>query len=152
YTFGVAGIDVGKDFYYTLGSADVPQDASALPLAPGLSLTFTYNGQTNVVAMVSDASEVRAQAQIDGTSGIVEVAETAQGLSSAGAAALAASREAVYTQKPTTITFTTARVGLAVGQLMSVFLPQHKLVDWEGLIVGIDINWRMDRGVPDRGF
>jgi len=153
YTFGVAGIDVGRDFYYTVGSYDVPQDASALTLAPGLQLTFTYNGQTNVVATVSNASEIAAQAQIEGSgTGIVEVAETAQGLTSAAAAALAASRETMYTAKPTTINFTTPRGGLAVGQLTSVFLPQHALVDFECLITDIVVTWRKDNGIPDRGF
>src|SRR5207302_1952370 len=91
------------------------------------------------------------QANLEKTSGIIEVAETAQGLNRAAAQNFAASRLATYGVTAKTISFTTARVGLAVGQLLSVFLSQHQIVDEQLLISDIGIGWRMDtmRGTLD---
>lgn len=144
YSYGVKGVDVGKDFYYQQGSNIVNQDASLTPLPSGQYLTIVYNGQINVVATTSNPDKIASQAQLENTSGINEVAQTAPGLNRAAAAQFAASVEAKDSVKSQILTCTTARVGLAVGQLASVFLPQHQLNDWQGLISGMTTQWRSD--------
>jgi hypothetical protein len=151
YSVGIQGVDTGKDFYYTIGNKTFSQDAAATPLQPGLTLIPVYYGQLNVEAEVSSASHISAQAALDGTSGIIEVAETAPGLNLAAAKQLAASRLAQYGLWARTLTCTTPRTGLAIGQLLHVFLPQHALTDMEMLITDIHVTFRNDvsRGSSD---
>jgi hypothetical protein len=151
YTFGVKGVDAGKDFYYQLGNNTFNQDVSETPIQPGLTLTISYNGQVNVVANVVDSDEIKAQAQVDGTSGIVEVPETAPGLGRAAATQLASSRDIQYKAKSKTLICTTARTGLAVGQMLSVFLSQHQLTAVQMLITDMQTSYREDsmRGSTD---
>jgi hypothetical protein len=148
---GLKGIDVGKDFYYQQGSTTINQDAAAIPLPKGPNLLVTYYGQINVVATSVDPNLIATQAALENNSGIIEVVEVAQGLDRPAAQQLAVSRRVMYGQDSVTLGATTTRSGLAIGQLLSVFLPQHALEDVQVLITDMVTNWQQDmtRGVLD---
>jgi hypothetical protein len=151
YTFGIQGVDSGKDFYYSPGNRTFSQDATETPIQPGLLLSPVYYGQKNAVANATSASLIQTQAGIDGTSGIIEVARTAPGVNLAASQQLAASDVQQYGVWPRTLVCTTPRVGLSVGMLLPVFLPSYGLEDWMGLITDLTITFRNDnsRGVMD---
>src|SRR5204862_508462 len=53
-TIGLKGVDIGKDFYYALGSTSLAQDASGTLLQPNVdSFTIEYTGQA-VIDVVRD--------------------------------------------------------------------------------------------------
>jgi len=151
YTVGIQGVDTGKDFYYTIGNKTFSQDPASSPLPPGLILKPVYYGQLNVVATAQSSTQVAAQAALDGTSGLIEVPETAAGLNLSAAQQLAASRLTQNGVWPRIFSGTTPRTGLAVGQLLSCFVPVHALTNFQGLISDMSVVFRQDmsRGVND---
>jgi hypothetical protein len=151
YTYGLQGVDTGKDFYYSPGNKTFSQDASETPIQPGLLLSPVYYGQKNAVATAFSASLIQTQAGIDGTSGIIEVASTAPGLNLAATQQLASSTLQKQGAWVRTLTCTTPRPGLATGQFLPAFIPTFKLEDWMGLLTDITITFRNDtsRGTMD---
>lgn len=138
-SFGVQGIDTGKDWYYQVGKQGITQDVSQLPVPEGTPVTITYEAEIRIVAKAQNIGQITLLSALDGTSGIVSVAEKADGLSSAAAQALALSRVKQYgVIDACTLTFTTARPGLRRGQLLTVFLPQHGLINQPFLITQVD--------------
>lgn len=141
-TIGIQNVTLGKQMYYTSGNPTVNQDPSQ-PLFPyGTLLTFTYSGEVDVAVSASNPSEIARRAALDGTSGIVEVTETAPGLDNATALTLAQARVAMYSINGQTLTFTTNRTGLAVGNLLTVFLPQHAITNVTFLITAMVSQWK----------
>jgi hypothetical protein len=139
YTFGLQGVDTGKDFYYSPGNKTFSQDASETPIQPGLLLNPVYYGQKNAVATASSASLIQTQAR------------TAPGVNLAATQQLASSDVQKNGVWPRTFTCTTPRPGLGTGQFLPAFVPTFKLEDWMGLISDMTITFRTDtsRGVVD---
>lgn len=137
-TFGLQGVDTGKQWYYQQGKQGIIQDASALPLPNGTQVTIAYEGQIQVIAKAQATGQIALMASLDGTSGIVSVTEDGSGLNSAGAQALAQARIQQYATFAITLQFATCRPGLHIGQLLTVTLPQHGLLDVTFLITTIN--------------
>lgn len=128
---GVKGVDTGKDFYYELDSATITQDQSATPLASNQTLSVTYTGKFSVTVMVEDTIEQAAWAAKEGGSGIVEhvIDVSGQALAKAACQQIAQANLDRYKVVGRTLTFATRKHGLGVGQLLSVFVPEHGIVD-----------------------
>ncbi len=137
-SFGVEKVDTGKQWYYQIGKSGITQDANALPLPQGTRIQIQYQGQVNVIAKARNNGQIALMASIDGTSGIVTVIEQAQGLNSAAAQTLAQARIAQYAKLAKTISFTTNRPGLHMGQVLTVFLPQHGIQNESFLVTQVD--------------
>lgn len=151
-TFGIQNVDTGKQIYYTVGNNTITQDITQTPYLAGQVLLFTYNARVNVTVNALSPDEIARRAAIDGTSGIVEIAETAPGLNNAAALQLAQSRIVQYGMDAQTIQGIVMRPGLAVGQLMSVFLSKHGIADQDFLITDIQTTWKkaLVNGVMDQ--
>jgi hypothetical protein len=141
-TFGIQGVDTGKQFYYTINNNTVTQDLTQPPFLNGQVLVFSYNAITNVVVNSQNTAEIAARALLEGTSGMVEVAETAQGLNNAAATQFAQSRLVQYALNGQTLQFTTLRSGLIVGQLLTAFLPQHGIADQDYIVSDCQTVWK----------
>lgn len=137
-SFGIAGVDVGKDFYFQVGQTGITQDATAGALPAGTRVDVTYEAQITIVAKARNEGHIAFLGSIDGTSGVVSVVEKVDGLNQAGALALAQARLAQYCKFGLTLAFTTARPGLRKGQLLTVFLPQHGLINSQFLVTQVD--------------
>ena len=133
-TFGIQGVDTGRQWYYQVGKQGITADPNATPLPNGTQVTIIYEGQIQVIAKARNEGQIALLASIDETSGVVTVVEQASGLNSAAAQALAVSRIAQYATFSITLQFTTCRPGLHIGQLLSITLPQHQLTDITALI------------------
>jgi hypothetical protein len=138
-TFGIQGVDTGKQWYYQQGQEGITQDASGTPLADATQVLISYDAQVQVIAKARHEGQIALLATIDETSGVVTVTENASGLNSAAAQALALSRiqqYAIFTSID--LAFTTPRPGLHIGQLLTVYLSQHGLINQNFLITQVD--------------
>jgi hypothetical protein len=128
---GVQGVDVGKDFYYAVGSTQITQDPSETPLVassgniPGEALVIVYNGTIPVTSHAFDATEQAALAILEGAgrSGIVTVVESFPGLNKAASDAVCAAKLAWGKVRGRTFAFQTLHYGLQTGMLVNVFEP-----------------------------
>jgi len=140
---GVSGVDTGMDFYYAAGDSTIAQDPSETPLGITDALVVQYYGQIPVVVSADNTAAQTALAALQGGTGIVEAIETAAGLSKSAAQQLANARLAQYAILTTTLTFDTLRSGLAAGQQLTVFLPEHGIFDVQYLISKVTIKPRI---------
>src|SRR5690606_6218082 len=69
---GIRDIDTGKDFYWSKGSNEITQDASAAALLDSDILQVEYIGQYEMVLMREDLDEQDDRRNIEGGSGIYE--------------------------------------------------------------------------------
>jgi predicted XRE-type DNA-binding protein len=60
-TVGIAGVDTGKDWYWSEGSRDIEQDEGAVALPNTATLAITYSGLDRAVAFVENAAEMTAR-------------------------------------------------------------------------------------------
>lgn len=143
-SFGIQGVDSGKQWYYQQGQIGITQDASGTPLADGTQIEIDYEGQVQVIAKARNEGQITLLAAIDKTSGVVTIVENASGLNSAAAQALAQSRLQQYSIIDSIdLGFTTGRPGLHIGQLLTVFLSQHQLINKTFLITKVDYSEAM---------
>ena len=138
-SFGLQGVDTGKNWYYQQGQKGIIQDGSATPLTAGTQVIIDYDGQIQVIAKARNNGQIALLAAIDQTSGVVTVTEKADGLNSAAAQQLALSRLQQYSIFDSIdLIFTTCRPGLRIGQLLTIFLSQHALANLTFLITQVD--------------
>jgi hypothetical protein len=128
-TVGVKNVDTGKVFYYAVGDNTITIDSSVTTYTNIYIINFSGTGQYLTNATDNNTTEQTALAAIDGTSGIVEFIIDGTGLTYAAGLALAQAHNAQYSVRGKLINATTIHDGLAVGQLLSVFLPQHAIAD-----------------------
>jgi hypothetical protein len=134
---GIKNVDTGKTFYYAVGDNTITIDSTVTTFTNTFTLAFSGTGQYLTSAVANNAGEQTALATIDGTTGIVEVVEDGTGLTYASGLALAQSRVVQYAIRGKLINATTIHDGLAVGQMITVFLPEHGIADTQYLIRGI---------------
>lgn len=134
---GVANVDTGKTFYYTPGNNTITMDASVTTFTSLYIINFSGTGQYLTNAVADNLAEQVAVASIDGTSGIVEFIIDGTGLTYAAGLAKAQAYVTQYSVRGKLINATTIHDGLACGQLLNVFLPQHGIFDGLYLIRGI---------------
>jgi len=138
----------GQAFYWAAGDAIIAQDSSGTKLrgAPYNDLLkVVYTGQYETMILAQNAAQVAYQAQVDGTSGIVEEVETdatitsiANGLSEAGQLLTR------YGVQGALLQFTTLQSGFAQGQLITVNLPMYGLSNAQMLIEEVSASDQTD--------
>jgi len=150
-TVGIQGVDTGKDFYYTVGSSTVSQDASETPFAKTDTIVFNYVGQFQVRVQRDNVngSGIYAgtigqtqMAAIDGTSGIIAAYESAPNLNKVATTQLADSRLIQYGiagVNAITIEFDTTQFGLQPGMLAGINMPEHGIVNTHFLLTAINV-------------
>jgi hypothetical protein len=137
-SFGVQGVDTGKDYYFTAGDVNIAQAQGAIVLAKNEVATITFVGQAPYTAMKQDTAQQALLASLDvNSSGIVEAVEDGTGLDSVAADALAQARITQYAKLARDWGFTTLRSGLSPGQLLPVFATEFNLWDIAFLITAI---------------
>ncbi len=135
-TVGIQGIDSGKDFYWQAASNSISQDASATKIPDGYLLQFSYVGQFTRTVTVNNLPEQAARALIEGGTGIVEAWEDGKGMLASNATTYANGLLARFGNNNTVeLIAVTQRAGLASGQLLPVFIPEHGILDQYLLIV-----------------
>lgn len=143
---GVKGVDSGKAYYWEYGSETITQDASGTVLKQDVdSLTITYTGQfttsvtRNNTSMTGTITQ-SAFAALAGGTGIVENIEdvTEQKLTVAQANSYGDTLLQRYGVIGRTVPFRTLRAGLATGQYLPVFLPEHGINDAAMLITQVN--------------
>lgn len=132
---GIQNVDTGKQFYYAVGSPTITEDKSGPVYDFTTTLIFSGPGQYLTYSQANNLTEQAAmQALQPGTSGIFCIIEDGTGLTKAQGDALAQARINQYSVRGKLLKATTRRFGLAPGQLLTVFLPSHKLFDTQMLI------------------
>lgn len=131
---GQTGVDTGKTFYWQPGNNTVTL-ASGLSAFPfGYNLSIAIVGSYETLVTVSDPVGIAARAAVEqGTSGIVEAIyqipnqSSSNLLSTQAGTTMANAYIARFEHETTDLACDTAMTGLAPGQTVSVFLPEHGL-------------------------
>ena len=71
-TVGVLGVDLAKQFYYSIGSNVISQDPSETVLLSGHTLEVTYQGQVPILVKVEDEDEIADRAAVETGTGVYE--------------------------------------------------------------------------------
>jgi len=139
----------GFNYYYALNDPIIVQDASRIVLRSTDQLVVSYTGFFDVTVTVDNVSEQAVHAVITGGTGIVEAVEdhTGQNLSQSAATTLATQLLTRYATSGRTLVFDTSRTGLQVGQMLSIFLPEHGVFDGQFAINQIEIT--LQKGIGD---
>ena len=139
-TVGVKGT-TGSNWYYNLGDTNLVQDSAGKVLTGSDVLAVSYTGLFPVTIQVDDLTKQAALAATEGGTGIVEAVEdvTGQGLNKAAGINLANQLITRYGISGRTLIFTTRRNGLAIGQLLSIFLPEHGVTDGQFFITQVEV-------------
>lgn len=141
-TFGVQGVDSGKDFYYTPGETGFSQDTSETPLDDTQIAEIDYLGTSTATVIMSEDDQITELAILDGTDGVIEAAEdvSQQALGIEAMLQLAESRLDQYAILSHAISFTTLRDGLMPNQIASVFIPAYLISDGQYVISSVSEN------------
>ena len=140
-TFGIKGVESGKDWYWSKGDPVISQDVGGSVLTAGNELEVKYYGEFEAVVAAQDETAVAAQLAIEGAgTGVVEhVVEEADitDLTTAIDAALA--KIARYSPDGKRYTYTTRSHGIFPGQLQTITDSLHGLTAQEFLIESVSI-------------
>jgi len=140
-TVGVKG-SAGFNFYYAIGDPHLVQDVSGQLLQSSDQIQVTYLGLFPVTVVVDDLTQQALQQAIEGGSGIVESVQdvTGQGINKASAIALANQLLSRYGIAGRTLIFDTTRNGLQIGQMLTIFLPEHGILEGQFFITQAEIS------------
>lgn len=140
-TVGAKGT-TGSQWYYTSGSTSLAQDSSQTALVTNEILTVVSIGVYPTTVTVDSTSAQSALAAVEGGSGIVEDVVDMSNVSITLAAAQTYAQQLItrYGVLGRTFTFGTYRNGLAIGQILTVFLPEQNLSDVQLLITAITVS------------
>jgi len=143
--------NTGFAWYYALDDPVLQQDASQPVLQSTDQLVVTYTGLVDVVVTVDDTAEQTSKELIEGGTGIVEDVEDHTSdvprMSKATALVLAQQLINRYAVAGRTLIFDTSRNGLAIGQVLSIFLIEQGIWDGQFFITQIEITLR--KGIND---
>lgn len=141
-TVGVRGIDDAAelDFYWSYASPVISQRLGLTPPTVGDVVEITYQGLFDVVVVSHDPDAVAHRQDVEGFgTGLVDAVVEEPDLASRMAAFdHAAAMLARYARPGRKLIYRTDRPGLAPGQLQTVTIPRHDLVDAEMLIERVD--------------
>jgi hypothetical protein len=153
-TFGVNGVDSGKDFYYQIGSTALTQDNSQTILEKADSFEIAYSGSSQQDVVYSNTGlpgtlTQSALAAITGDSGMVEniIDVGKENMDVATAASYAQQLCQMYGVAGITFPFVTLRPGLAIGQQLPIYAPDLNINDIQCLIVGVTLSQQLAPGV-----
>jgi len=120
-TVGRKGVDDGFQWYWEKESDIITHDNAESRLTSNDRVRCTFIGQFKIVAQTYDSNLISKQADIDGTSGIVEDAITVGNVEGREAAIeIGNSRIEKYGVDSKRLKFQTRRSGLKAGQLITV--------------------------------
>lgn len=71
-TFGVRGVDTGKQWYYEVGSKEITQDDAGTPIGSTDAIGVYYIGQYATVLKYADGAAITERQTLEGGSGIYE--------------------------------------------------------------------------------
>lgn len=149
-TIGIKG-QTGFDFYYADGDPHLVQDTNQTVLSNTDVIEVNYVGYVSVTVVVDNTSAQTIMANIDGSSGIVEAVEDHSGdnpkMLYPAAISLANSLLTRYATLGRTLVFDTSRPGLALGQTLSIFLPEHGIFDGSFTINQLELT--LQKGIND---
>jgi hypothetical protein len=132
---GVKNVDTGKQFYYAVGDPTITEDTTGPIYDVTFSINFTGPGQYLTYSQADDTAGQTARIAVEGGgTGIVVNVEDGTGLTKAQGDVLAQARLNQYSKIGRLLKAATRRVGLAPGQIFTVFLPEHNLFDTQMLI------------------
>ena len=140
-TVGIAGTDVGRNFYYTPGSVTVSQEITNAPLASDQTLSISYLAQIPYIAQNDNVAQQTLLASYDGSTGIVVECESLPGGTRAEADQLAAARTSQYALLTRSFSFSTLREGLGLGNMTYIFAPEFSIQDGQFLITDITASY-----------
>lgn len=139
-TVGVRQVDTGKDFYWQENSNQLTQDQSGTLLTGSDTLAVTYQGYFPIIVESQETAEIAARAAIEGGSGLYEALEDMPDITRSSLAMnYADGFLRKYGQIPLTLQFDTFQDGLASGQLLTVNLPEHGILNQQYLISEVDV-------------
>jgi hypothetical protein len=122
-TVGIAGMDAGKDWYWSEGSTTLTQDAGGTTLADGDSISISYQQNSDSVALYQYDAAVDERAAVEGGTGYYETVVTLSIPTTQEAMdALAEAYAKKLGKIITAIEISTFRPGLRAGQLIAVHL------------------------------
>lgn len=153
-TYGIQGVDTGRQFYYQIGSTSLTQDGSGTLLAKTDTLAISYPGAfvTEVVrdnATPGTFPNTISQAEmaaIDGTTGIVENVLDVSKLNMTVAAAQTYGDQLLQRYglpNGRMLTFMTLRPGLAPGQALTGFVLAQQCNNVQFLVAAVSISTDM---------
>lgn len=130
-TFGILGVDTGKDWYVEEGGYWIFQDVGGTVVGSGETLSVTYraHGFDVPITVIEDAAEQTARATIEGgTTGVYDLVFQDDGIFSATAGEAAANALLTrHKQVPVEVTYQTRTNGVLPGQLQNINLPFYEL-------------------------
>lgn len=138
---GIKSVDTGKDWYYKVGDSTLVQDSSASPINNTQTLSVVFEAQTNAVINILNDVEIARIAALDGTTGIIDELEDGSGLDKLGALSKGYGLIQQYAQTRRTAKFETLRAGLAVGQLLAIFLAPIGVFAGAFLVTDVQTTW-----------
>jgi hypothetical protein len=153
-TVGILGVDKDRDWSWNLGQAQVSQrDTGMLLAAPtspsdpstGDRIRVTYRGSFPVRTQYTDLAEIAARKATEGGSGIYAAVEDRPEINSAqGAIDVAVALVDRYGQISTILEGMTRSGVLEPGQVVTVNLPNHNLVDAEMLVESVTADYQSE--------
>lgn len=146
-TVGVKGATIPKGatppaWTWAQGDPVITQETGngAAVIVASQTLSFTYVGQFPSIVVAENDAQIKNQAAIDGTSGIIEAVDEDKTLTDVQTAVTEASRFlGQYAVPGTILTFTTLISGWIPGQLVTVNLPEHGLNNAQMLIETVTV-------------
>ena len=138
---GIAGIDSGRDWYWSSDRSEISQDQDNVPLSTDERLVVRYRGSYNITISRGSAAAIAERQNVEGGSGRYEhVLENRALESVATTSAEAEALLARYGYIPTVVEGVTRRRGLEAGQLIPVDLPEHEINNSSYLVTDISIS------------
>lgn len=135
-TVGIAGVDTGKDWYWSKNSNVITQDAGGSVLADTDALQVVYIGLYDVMAVSTDYGAVASLRADEGGSGIVEAVRT-DALVSTKELAIDAANAALdhYAEVGHKLRYSTIRTGVDVGQMQEITIAELGISGEDYLVV-----------------
>lgn len=128
---GIRGIDSGKDWYWNKNENVISQDDNGTLLTNTQTLSITYQGLYNIIAISYDKAELLKMQALDSTTGIVEsIVDDPYATNKQAAFDSAAAKLKRYARVGRRITFDTLLTGYAAGQLIHVSFPSYNIDDY----------------------
>jgi hypothetical protein len=152
-TVGIRGLDTDKDWYWSKGQNVLSQESTDTPIASTDALQIVYQGLFELVAILNDDAEQLRLGTIEGSpsTGIVEgVLQTTDIFGRAAAFDAGSGLLATFSQEGIEVGVVTDRTDLAVGDYVTLELPEMDLASEVFLLVSIDsqdlsrVEWNYD--------
>jgi len=135
-TVGVQGLDTTQDFFFSFNSITLVQNSSDTPLSGTDRIRVTYVGLFNVITKVVDNDQIATRGTVEGGSGIFELVETDNRITSREAGLeLGAELLNYYARNAFTVRFLMRENKYRVGDFVRVDYPEGGILNANCLVV-----------------